>query len=171
MGAPYRIDLVSEAALPDAVRTRLGELLTASFEEGNAYRGTAWRKLAPVFRVLATAADGDVVGQASGIAIGTRPDIGLFGLGDVAVDRRHRGHGLARALCTLFTEEARRRGAGVAMARTTRLRSVLARLGYVPVTGFDYYFEEHGACVRFPDWMALVWRPHESPVCLEEGDF
>jgi predicted N-acetyltransferase YhbS len=168
--AGYRVCLISERAIAPALRRELAELLSGILDDGPLYAGEAWRTIPPAFRAVVSR-DGRVVGQASGFAVETEPDVDLVGLGDVAVDPQHRRRGLARALCRLVTDEARRRGAAVALAKTKPLRTVLGDLGYRPVTTFAYYHEQHGACLRHPDWMAVAWRAHPTPVRLREGDF
>jgi GNAT superfamily N-acetyltransferase len=163
--------LLREDAIGPALRLELGELLADILDDGPRYRGEAWRTLRPCFRAVALDDARRPVGQGSGFAVGTCPDVRLFGLGDVAVHPRHRRRGVARALCAAVTAEARRQGAGVVLAKTKPLRGVLGELGYEPVTGFAYYYEHAGACVRHPDWMAHVTRPHPTPVQLDEGDF
>jgi GNAT superfamily N-acetyltransferase len=164
------IRVLDEDAVGASLRARVGELLAGILDDGPRYRGEGWRTLRPCFRVVALD-DGAPVGQVSGFAVEARPEVRLIGLGDLAVDPGHRMRGLARRLCAAATTEARRRGAGVMLAKTRPMRKVLGELGFVAVERFDYYYEEGGACVRHPDWMALVIERHAIPVRLEEGDF
>jgi GNAT superfamily N-acetyltransferase len=165
------IVLVDEDGLGAPLRAEVGALLAGILDEGPRYRGGGWRTLRPSFRALALDAGGRPAGQVSAFEVVTEPDVGLYGLGDLAVHPRHRGHGLARRLCAAAVAEARGRGAGVLLAKTQPMRKVLAELGFAAVERFDYYYEEDGACVRHPDWMAAVLRPHPTPVRLAEGDF
>lgn len=165
------IVLVEEQRLDPALRAAVGELLAAILDDGPAYRGAGWRTLRPRFRVLALDACGRLGGQVSAFAVGTQPDVGLFGLGDLAVDPRRRGRGVARELCAAAVDGARRRGAGVLLTKTQPMRKVLVELGFAAVERFDYYYEEAGACVRHPDWMAAVLRAHPRPIRLDDGDF
>lgn len=162
--------MLDEDAVGAPVRAAVGELLAGILDDGPRYRGQAWRTLRPAFRVLAREGDRPVA-QVSGFHVQAEPDVCLYGLGDLAVDPQHRMRGLARRLCADATDEARRRGAGVLLAKTKPMRKVLHELGFVAVERFDYYYEDGGACVRHPDWMALVVDPHPTPVRLEEGDF
>jgi GNAT superfamily N-acetyltransferase len=167
----YSTLVIDEAAIAPETRSRIGVLLASTLDDGPRYRAEGWRTLRPDFRALAACDAGDVVGHASGFVVPSRPDVRLYGLGDVAVEPRHRRRGIARRLCAAVTDEARRRDAGVLLAKTQPLRAVLADLGFQPVTRFDYYHEHDGTCSRHPDWMALVWCPHGTPVRLAEGDF
>jgi GNAT superfamily N-acetyltransferase len=163
--------VLPEEEIDSALRARLAALLAGILDEGPRYAAEGWRTLRPRFRAIALDAGGAPAGQASGFAVATEPDIALFGLGDVAVHPRHRRRGIARRLCAAATAQARRAGAGAMLAKTKPLRGVLAELGYEPVTRFAYYSLDDGACVRHPDWMAVVWRSHPTPVRLGEGDF
>lgn len=167
----YRVGLVDEASIDPPLRDALAALLAAILDEGPRYRGRAWRTIAPVYRALAFDAGGRPVGQASGFAVASEPDVAVFGLGDVAVDPAHRRRGLARELCRVATSEARRRRAGVLLAKTRPLRSVLGGLGYVAVSEFTFYYEDGAACLRHPDWMAAIETALPRPVRLAEGDF
>jgi GNAT superfamily N-acetyltransferase len=167
----YTTLVVDEASLSADVRLRIGALLAGILDEGPRYRAEGWRTLRPRFRALALSEAGDIVGQASGFVVPSTPDVRLYGLGDVAVDVRHRRRGIARRLCAAVTDEASRHDAGVVLAKTKPLRTVLADAGYRPVTRFVYYHESDGMCVRHPDWMALVRHAHPAPVRLAEGDF
>jgi predicted N-acetyltransferase YhbS len=164
------ITVLDEEAIGAALRAAVGDLLAGILDDGARYRGQGWRTLRPCFRVFALDA-GEPVAQVSGFEIRARPDVRVYGLGDLAVDPRHRRRGLARRLCGEVTVEARRRGAGVLLAKTKPMRKVLSELGFVAVERFDYYYEHDGACVRHPDWMALVVDRHPVPVHLHEGDF
>jgi GNAT superfamily N-acetyltransferase len=167
----YTTLVIDEASIAPSVRSRIGVLLASILDDGVRYRAEGWRTLRPRFRALAYSEAGGLVAQASGFAVPSSPDVRLYGLGDVAVDPGHRRRGIARRLCAAVTEEASRRDAGVVLAKTQPLRTVLADLGYLPVTRFDYYHERDGACSRHPDWMALVRSRHPTPVRLAEGDF
>lgn len=164
------ITVLDEDEMGAALRTSVGDLLAGILDDGPRYREQGWRTLRPCFRVVALDGAGPVA-QVSGFEVPARPHVRVYGLGDLAVDPRHRGHGLARRLCGEATVEARRRGAGVLLAKTQPMRTVLHELGFVAVQRFDYYYEHDGACVRHPDWMALVVDRHPVPVRLSEGDF
>jgi GNAT superfamily N-acetyltransferase len=164
------ISVVDERRLGAPLLAEIGALLAGILDDGPSYRAAGWRTLRPGFRGLALDA-GRPVGQVSGFAVATQPDIGLWGLGDLAVHPSRRGRGVARQLCAAAVAEARDRGAGVLLAKTRPMRKVLAELGFVAVERFAYYYEEGDACVRHPDWMAAVLRPHPTPVRLAEGDF
>ena len=167
---PYRVQLVEDGALEPPLRAALGRLLAANLSDGDVYLGGAVRLLAPAFRAVAFEGC-QPVGHAAGFFVGAEPDVGVLGLGDVAVDPAHRRHGLARVMCRLVTEAGWARGASVALAKTRPLRRALAELGYRPVTGFAYWYLEDGACVRHPDWMAAVREPRAARVRLLDGDF
>jgi GNAT superfamily N-acetyltransferase len=167
----YRFVVVAETCLAVALRRRIAALLSLTLDDGDLYRERAWRTLAPAFRVVALGADGDVVGQGSCFAVPCTPAVALVGLGDVAVDPDHRRRGIARTLCRMATQEAWRRGARAALAKTVPLRSVLSDLGYVAVEDFRFYYELDGACVRHPNWMAAVRGDLPHRVRLAEGDF
>lgn len=164
------ITVLDEQALGAPLRGAVGELLAAILDDGPRYRGRGWRTLRPSFRVIALAG-GELVAQVSAFAVTSRPDVRVYGLGDLAVDPCHRGRGIARRLCVEVADEAGRRGAGVVLAKTRPMRKVLSELGFVAVERFDYYYEHDGACVRHPDWMARVIDRHPVPVRLSEGDF
>jgi GNAT superfamily N-acetyltransferase len=164
------IAVLDERRLGAPRLAEIGELLAGILDDGPSYRGAGWRTLRPSFRALALDA-GRLVGQVSAFDVATEPDVGLWGLGDLAVQPSHRGRGIARRLCAAAVAEARGRGAGVLLAKTRPMRKVLAELGFAAVADFDYYYEERGACVRHPDWMAAVLRAHPTPVRLHEGDF
>jgi GNAT superfamily N-acetyltransferase len=162
---------VAESDLGAEERRRIGDLLAGILDEGPRYRDRAWRTLPPLFRSLAVAPSGAVVGQASGFAVQAWPAVRVMGLGDLAVEPAWRGRGLARGLCSAVVREAWERDAGVLLAKTRPMRRVLADLGFEPVTAFAFYWEDERACHRHPDWMAATRVAAPTPTWLAHGDF
>jgi GNAT superfamily N-acetyltransferase len=167
----HRFLLVAERDLDPRLRGLIGELLAATLDAGPAYLGRAWRTIEPFVRAVALDRSGAVVGHAAGFRVPSRPAARIHGLGDVAVDPRHRRRGAARRLCALVTDACWRDGADAVVAKTTPLRGVLGDLGFTAVTDFRLYYEERGACVRHPDWMAAFATELPRPLQLLEGDF
>jgi GNAT superfamily N-acetyltransferase len=162
---------IAEGGLSADERRRIGELLAGILDEGHRYRERGWRTLPPLFRSLAVTASGEVVGQVSGFGVQAWPAVRVIGLGDLAVDPSWRGRGLARALCSAVVCEAWERDADVLLAKTRPMRRVLADLGFQPVTGFAFYWEDAGACHRHPDWMAASRVTAPTATWLAHGDF
>lgn len=167
----YRFLTVPEDGLQRDLRRGLSTLLSATLDDGERYLRTAWRTLAPAFRVIALDDAGDPIGQASCFWVPSRPPVRLLGLGDVAVAPDHRRRGVARAVCSLATAEGWRLHAAGILAKTKPLRTVLADLGYVAIEDGRFYYVEGGVPTSHPDWMAAVRAPLPTPLELEEGDF
>lgn len=152
---PYRFMIVDEDGLDSELRDGLARLLSATLNDGERYRGRAWRTLRPVFRVVALD-DHQPIGQGSCFWIPCQPPTRVLGLGDVAVAPDHRRRHVARVACTLATEEGWRLQASAILARTKLLRSVLADLGYVPAIDGRFLYFEDGTPTCDPDLMAAV---------------
>jgi GNAT superfamily N-acetyltransferase len=168
----YRVEVIDEHAMASRMRLSLAHLLEHNLDDGTEYRNRAWRTVEPIFRVVAThAATEDPAGQISGLSLRTVPEWNLFGLGDLAVWESHRRRGLGRLLCRRATEECWARGAKAILAKTKPMRSVLAELGYRPVTDFSYFYEDGDLAVRHLDWMAVAHVDPPAPVQLHQGDF
>jgi hypothetical protein len=168
---PYRFLVVAEDGLEPELRARLAGLLSATLDEGERYRGQAWRTLRPAFRVVALDGKGRPVGQGSCFWVPCRPAAALLGLGDVAVAPYHRRRQVARTVCTVATHEGWRLHAAAILAKTKPLRTVLAGLGFVPVDDQRFFYVENGSRRSHPDWMAASRAPLPVPLRLDEGDF
>jgi GNAT superfamily N-acetyltransferase len=170
MQTRYRYLVVDEDGLETDLRQGLAVLLAAILDDGARYRRRAWRTLRPAFRVVAL--DGDEpVGQASCFWVPTRPPIRLAGIGDVAVAPGHRRRQVARTVCRLAVQEARRLHASAVLLKTKPLRTVFAELGFAAATDGRFFYTENGTPTVHPDWMASVSGPLPPAVELEEGDF
>lgn len=168
---PYRYMIVSEEGLGAVLLGGLASLLSATLDEGERYRETAWRTLRPAFRVVALAGDDAPVGQASCFWVPCRPPCRLLGLGDVAVAPAHRRRHVAQTACALAIAEAWRLHAGAILAKTKVLRTVLAGLEFTRATDGRFFWLDDGVRTVHPDWMAAVRAPLPTRVRLEEGDF
>jgi GNAT superfamily N-acetyltransferase len=166
----YRFDVLAEERLDRDLRRRIATLLEATLDDGTAYAGRAWRTLAPFERVVAMAG-GEVVGNASLFRVPCRPAGKVAGLGDVAVDPRHRRRGIARRLCGLGTAACWRDGSDAVIAKTKPLRGVLADLGFVAVDDLSFYYRDGDRRERDPDWMAVTAGRLPPAVELLQGDF
>jgi GNAT superfamily N-acetyltransferase len=164
-----RFLVIGEEDLEAHLRARLSRLLAATLDDGPAYLATASRTLVPFARALAIA-DGSPVGHAACFRVPCRPQVEVRGLGDVAVDGRHRGRGIARRLCEMATAACWNDGAEVIVAKTRPLRRVAAELGYTAVEDFSVYVEDRTSCWRHPEWMAAR-RSVLPRLQLLEGDF
>lgn len=165
-----RFVLVEEGDLDAELRAGVGMLLAATLDDGPAYVRTGWRTLIPFVRAVAVTGDGIPVGHAAGFRVPCRPHAEVRGLGDVAVDPRHRGRGIARRLCAMATAACWDDGAELVVAKTRPLRGVAADLGYRAVNDFALYVEDDVCCWRHPEWMAV--RKRELPrLRLLQGDF
>jgi len=168
----YRFLVVQEDGIGIELRHGLAMLLAAILDDGEVYRRRAWRTLRPTFRVVATQADGEPVGQASGFAVPTRPPVRLVGIGDVAVAPEHRRRNVARTLCAVATQEAWRLHAAAILLKTKPLRKVFADLGFGEVaTDGPFFYLENGERAVHPDWMAAFATGLPPSIELEEGDF
>jgi Acetyltransferase (GNAT) family len=169
-GVAYHYLTVGEDGLEPALRNGIAALLAATLDDGEAYRGRAWRTLRPAFRVIALARD-EPVGQASAFWVPCRPPTRLLGLGDVAVAPEHRRRQVARTVCGLAVREGWRLHAIAILAKTKPLRTVLGDLGFAAATDGRFFFVENGGHGIHPNWMAAVRGALPDAVLLEEGDF
>jgi GNAT superfamily N-acetyltransferase len=166
----YRYLVVDEDGIGIQLRHGLAMLLAAILDDGEVYRRRAWRTLRPTFRVIATQADGEPIGQASAFSVPTRPPIHLVGIGDVAVAPDHRRRQVARTVCGLAVQEAWRLHATAILLKTKPLRTVFADLGFEAATE-PFFYMERGERTVHPDWMAAFTTELPPSVELEEGDF
>ena len=167
----YRFLVVGEDGLEPGLRGGLATLLSSILDEGERYRGRAWRTLRPAIRVVALDGEGEPVGQGSCFWVPCQPPTPLMGLGDVAVAPDHRRRQVARTVCTLATNEGWRLHASAILAKTQPLRSVLRGLGYGAATDGRFFYLQGSDRAVHPDWMAAVRQRLPVAIQLEEGDF
>ncbi|GAC1441922.1 MAG: hypothetical protein NVSMB51_22140 [Solirubrobacteraceae bacterium] len=162
---------IDERDLPRRLRRQAGQLLAAEW-------GAAWRPYgyagsdAPSFRAVAQNNAAYLTAHVSAFAIPTKPELSLWGIGDLVVKRRYRGRGLALAVCSSLVAECRRRAADVVLVDTLAARHVFAALDFEPVRGFEFFYQRDDRCVRHEHWMVWRRRATSAPVeLLEHGDF
>jgi predicted N-acetyltransferase YhbS len=165
------VTCISEESLTSGDRRSIGRLLAEAFRS-SAYRERAHRGVAPEFRVVVRDTGGHIVGARSAFRL--RNDRGLvaYGLGDVAVQPRAQGRGVASRLIDEGIAEARRRGARMLLTYTEALREAYLRRGFIPashlIEGDD-----------LPEWcdLALMWVDRgvtidgDTPVRISPADF
>jgi bacteriocin biosynthesis cyclodehydratase domain-containing protein len=146
-GVAYRYLTVAEDGLEPALRAAIAALLAATLDDGEAYRGRAWRTLRPAFRVIALARD-EPVGQASAFWVPCRPPTRLLGLGDVAVAPEHRRRKVARTVCGLAVQQP-----------------PLLKVGptYMPGRGACFACHEHQLRRDFPLYAELAEQRRRDP--------
>jgi len=171
MASPPHAILVEEPALPRRVRRQAGQLLGDQW-------GAPWRRAGhvgphpPAFRALAFNGEQRLIGHVSAFSLACAPDLCVFGVGDLVVKARYRRRGVASAVCALLVGECFERQARAVLVDTVDAAALFAKLGFLELDGFTFYYETEHDCRRRRHWLLACTEPLPAPVrILQHGDF